>query len=495
MAGGLGQLSDELESFEDINRELEPSSINYTTGAFAPVVLSAGLNTVLIRFTEEQYKWLLSSAITGAFIIYPENPLSAVFPLLECVDMPIDSCLQVQNCIENNPDVRDALGRWFRDTEYNDRLERALEELKDLVTGYNGSDTCNEDELFGAITAVFDELNQSAVDWLEILEASAQVVELLSEWGEELAALAIASSGSLAAAVAIAAVFATVIEQFILDLIQNYQASYSTELRDELRCEFLCHALALDCSFTAFEILAWIEPQITFSAQTLPDLVAWFFGLTIDISRQTVLRMWYFELSLYRFAINNTLASIFVGVPARNALVRLSQVAQAAPNDDAWTIICDPCSTAWEFAFDFSVGNGGWEAAPATYVSGQYWQGNDIVTVLPQRRRQLGLIRNFASTTITGFTVNTAYTRGSFNSLAVLALRFWVGLDATPEFQISAAAVGTPPYSGYTVNNLSIITTQVRLAHITSQQNSNSFSGTNRILSIVLRGEGVNPFI
>jgi len=148
----------------------------------------------------------------------------------------------------------------------------------------------------------------------------------------------------------------------------------------------------------------------------------------------------------------------------------------------------------WEQVFDFTVDDGGWEAAPATYVSGQYWQGNDIVTVLPQRRRQLGLIRNFTETTITGFTVSTDYVRGSFNDLTVLALRFWVGLDATPEFQISASAVGTSPYSGYTVNNLSIITTQVRLAHITSQQNSNSFSGTNRILSIVLRGIGVNPF-
>lgn len=354
MAEGLGIETDKLYGFLDTNRELSPSQIDYEVGAFAPILLSEGLNTVLIRFTPEQYKWLLSSAITGAYIIYPENPLNAVFPLLECLDMPINDCEQVANCIENNPATREALSDWFRDSDYNEALERALEGLTSPGTGYSPGGGCDEDALFGSVTAVFDELNQSAVDFLEILDASTQVVELLSEWGEELVALSIASGGSWAVVTGVLAVISTVVEQFITDLIQNYQAAFTSELRDELRCEFFCYALNNNCGYTANDILTWLEPQIAFSADDLLDLISWFFGLTIDISRQMVLRMWYLELALYKFAITNTLASIFAGQTAKDAMVRLTKVSQAANPDPDWMIICDACSVVPTFSWTYT---------------------------------------------------------------------------------------------------------------------------------------------
>lgn len=499
MAEGLGQESNKLYGFLDKNRELSPSQIDYEVGAFAPILLSEGLNTVLIRFTPEQYKWLLSSAITGAYIIYPENPLNAVFPLLECVDMPINNCAEVANCIESNPATREALSEWFRDSQYNESLQRALEGLSSGGTGYNGSTTCDDDALFGSITAVFDELNQSAIDWLEILDASSQLIELLSEWGEELVALSIASGGTWVIATSIIAVIANVIEQFILDLYQNYQASYSTELRDELRCEFFCYAQANDCTYTALDILTWIEPQVAFTAEDLLGLVSWFFGLTIDISRVTVLRMWYFELKLYQFAITNTLASLFVGQPARDAMVRLTKVSQASDPDPDWSIICDECVTTWTHTFDFTANNGGWIVDSAgfggTYVAGQYWQHVDIV-VSGGRRRVVRIKRDFASTVITGFTVNHNWTKGNNTSSLANGLRFYVGgLLVTPNYIRNFGQLASTETS-YTVDGLNITTTQVALDHTSCVVAVGvAWSGIARVVSVTLRGEGINPFI
>lgn len=276
----------------------------------------------------------------------------------DCTD-----CDAVALCITENQGVRDSLNRWFRDTEYAEQLQRALEALESLETGYvRVLDQCDEDRIFGSITAVFDELNQSAVDFLEILEASSNITEMIYEWSEAIAAAAIASGGAAIVAAGVIIAAAQTTEEFLDDLIANYNAAYTTELRDELRCEFFCYAQdQLDCGFSASDILVWLESQIDFSSITLVELVDWFFGLTTSLDRLTVLYVWYLELALMRFAITNTLASFFVGQPARNAVTRLIRVATASEPDNDWTVFCDVCpSDSWEQEWDFTVSDGGW---------------------------------------------------------------------------------------------------------------------------------------
>ena len=411
----------------------------------------------------------------------------------DCTD-----CDAVALCITDNDGVREALGDWFRDTEYNESIRRSEELLRSLGTGYTAAG-CDKDALFGAITDVFNELNDSSLDFLQILDASTQVLELVSEWGEELTVLALAGSAPVAVAVGVLSVIATVVEQFITDLIQNYEAADTTELRDELRCEFLCYAeLNLDCDFTAWDILEWLEPQIGFVAQDVVGLVAWFFGITPDISRETVLRLWYLELALYRFAIKNTLASIFVGQPARDQMVRLTRVALASEPTDAWVALCDVCVATWTHSFDFTVGNGGWTIDPLQNFGGTYsgrWNSQDVTVSGNQRRRVVRIARSFTSSVITGFTVNFNWTKGGGPS-TVNGLRFYVndGTGATSYLRTFAQLGATA--TTYTVNDLNITATTVLVDHTACLVTSpTAWTGVSNIESVTLRGTGVNPFI
>lgn len=297
------------------------------------------------------------------------------------------SCQHVADCIADDAAVRAALDGWIQDSAYAAAVERAMRSLSSNTTGYDGNiGECDTDALFGAISAVFDELYASGSDWLEILDASAQFTEQMTLWGEEIVAALAATTAVGAGAAAILTIVSNVVEQWITDAIQAYQSGYTTELRDELRCEFFC-IVRDDCAFSAGDILAWLEAELTPNITTISDLLLWYLGQGFS-GRTAVLALWYFELALYRFAITTRLGNMIGGGPATDAMVRLQKVSLASDPDPDHTIWCDcPDLTPWSVTFDFVLGAGAWRgvdgdvASRAQYVLGSGWRrgtGNSL---------------------------------------------------------------------------------------------------------------------
>lgn len=255
------------------------------------------------------------------------------------------SCAEVAACITDDAGVQAALDGYLENSKYVRELNERLSLMASIGYAGTAGDGCDKDLLFGKITAMQDELYASGLDWIQILDASLQLTELITQWGDEVTALLVVAGTPAAAVAGIFTAVSSVVEQWVTDLQQQYEAGYTTELRDELRCEFFCRQ-SESCEFTIQDMTDWIGEELAPPVSGVLDLFNWFLDITAPSPRYSVLAMWFFELKLYEFGVKNPIGNMLAGGAAQDAMMRLNRVILAADPDNDHVVFCD-CAFTW----------------------------------------------------------------------------------------------------------------------------------------------------
>lgn len=148
--------------------------------------------------------------------------------------------------------------------------------------------------------------------------------------------------------------------------------------------------------------------------------------------------------------------------------------------------ICRPAG--WCYLFDFTVDDGGWSpygAGQGVYVSGQYWDSQDVVIGVDRTICQIH--KTFASTHITSVSITYNRLGSGAQSSGVAGRAIFAGsevaqtgMDATPD--------GTSiPFEWSGDVDATEIILDIQASH-------GSFGGYGRITRCVVRGDGDCPF-
>lgn len=362
------------------------------------IFLESGQNNLVLQVTEQQYIELLSCALNGAYTTYPEKALTVIYPLIKAGKL--EFCEQVIQCIENDPETRQALSDYF-----NYQNLTLTDTINSTIAGSNLiSDTtgCNNDKLFGAVTGLVDFMNQLAEDFLEMLANSTNFAGRLGDMIEAVPVVNLLPVDDLF----------QMIESFTEDFAQNYSAYYTTTLRDQYRCDIFCFSKDT-CNFDWQELFDYFNAQLV--QAIIPDNLADFLDYFVNgvfAGEQIVHAFHAFMSGIMLFG------SKILNVDAN----RLTLIVSTMFNDpDAdWAILCD---CGWTSILDLTSSDYGFSFILDDNLNpvGQWTNGIGLQAtpvLITENRRQLTGSFNFDTSNITSYRLQGTFTRGTVPGFA-----------------------------------------------------------------------------
>ena len=241
------------------------------------------------------------------------------------------TCEQIIACIEDDPDVQQALSNYLASQGYapvgtgGTPDDPSVYNDNPLLVDGSTIEDCNNDNLFGAITQFVDFINRRIVDVFEIIESETNIIERT-----QIALEAVPITDTLAADSA--AAFA---DQLIEEIAEGYDAAFTEELEDEYRCDLFC--LVKDTCQLDFQTFAdYFNSRI---GNTPPDVqfseyIEWF--ITGDFVGTNIVDAAY-SLVCAALAYHSSAFGINIG-----ALLTSINAALNDPNPD-WATLCDDC--------------------------------------------------------------------------------------------------------------------------------------------------------
>lgn len=253
------------------------------------------------------------------------------------------NCADVADCIENDAAVQAALALQIAsnpviyDQIGNQAVQGVPLSAAELNAPLSSAPGCDQDVLFGSITAIVEQLNTNNEDFLEMLEARTNVIERIS-----LLIAAIPIFETLPANEVI-----DFIDKLFEDVVENYRGQYTTELKDEYRCDLFCLAQAApDCELTFDMIVKYFEDRLgqAFSDEELFRNLIEYFVLGTWTGTRVADIMHLLQVGIWRAA------SSFIGLRIRT-LQTVGLLGANDPDPD-WEILCEDCppppSGEWE---------------------------------------------------------------------------------------------------------------------------------------------------
>lgn len=310
------------------------------------IVLDAGENNLVLKVTEQQYVELLSAALNGVYVTYPDNWLEVLYPLIKAGKLSF--CDEVLSCIQTNEAIQQAIAM-YSNTYYPPIDAGEVQSILDSDF-VQGQPDCDNDKLFGMTTGLTDLLNQLSEDLLELLVNAPAAIGRLGDLIE-----AIPGVGELP--------FDDMLqfaEKLAVQVNNAYQAAYDTQIRDDFRCGLFCIAEPT-CSLTIEQARDFFKDQIVASVSDTN-----FENVVNDILANN----WLGEQSIYvmHWLILDTIifGGEFLGIDHNRILTQVAALFNDPDSD--WNILCD-CQE-WEYTFDFvNVDYSAyWEAIDASYV-------------------------------------------------------------------------------------------------------------------------------
>lgn len=346
MSDGLDKLTDRLYGFLDRNRDVNPSVISYDSPDFYPLELNpTELNVVQIRFTGEQYKRLLSSAIAGATLLYPENPIEAYYPLLECIDMPTGGCDQLADCIDSSLSVQNALSRFF-----NNYTAGTLNTITSPITPEENAEnllpdgyTCDNDHLMGMARYVVQALHGTVLELLEELELTTNPAEGLIVLVDNVEV--VSWLGTVAEMIA-----------WLQDnVVEVYQAAYTQIIEDEISCHLWCEfsencTVSIELIEAGYRRMFATEDYVPPITDDFAEIASWFYELVDVPDKIIIAAMHYFALQALRFRSN------FARLAGVRTLAQM--IAIGADETDASWVLCTSCDPEPESDIDYDYRTG-----------------------------------------------------------------------------------------------------------------------------------------
>lgn len=441
------------------------------------IILAETQNNLVLQVTEQQYIELLSSALNGAYTTYPEKALTVIYPLIKAGKL--EFCEQVIQCIENDPDTKQALSNYFN---YNN--VELIDPINSVIAGTNlifDTANCDNDKLFGAITGLVDFMNNLATDFLEMLANSTNVSGRLGDAIEAIPIIGELPFDDLF----------QLVESLAEDFAQNYSAYYTTTLRDKYRCDIFCMSTDT-CNIDFQEMFDYFNAQLV--QAIIPDDLADFLDYFVNgifAGEQIVHAFHAFISGIMLFGQK------ILDVDSE----KMSLVVSAMFNDpdSDWSILC---TCGWTSTIDFTVSQSGFifQTDDNANPIGQWQNGtgliiDNVIVSGAQRNQLLGSVF-FDGATITSIRMIGEFTEGTLNgaySPALFVRGDYNGVEVSGtrvERQYSDYTQGVPTPVDIQSSGYSETLNSVR---IFMRSSVGSYTGYGEVYTLVITGTGTKP--
>jgi hypothetical protein len=302
------------------------------------------------------------------------------------------NCDDVANCIltdENtqaaiagfvgsSEEVQQAIAQYLLDNPaftqnfYSESKQGIPLSSSQVGTSLTSDAACNEDNLFGSITAIVDQLNTNNIDFLEQFEIESNTIERARDL---FAAIPLFETLPVDDALGF-------IDTVMGEFKEFYDAAYTTSLRDEYRCDLFCAALDRPNCDISFDILIdYFETRLgaSLSNEALFGNMVEFLVAGSWSGTQIVDAMTLAQLVIWREASN------FLGVSFRT-LQTVGLLGANDPDSD-WTLLCtecgDNCLPNWSSIT--------WFQGTVSSHTGDFW---NITSITPAAAPNDTVIRN-----------------------------------------------------------------------------------------------------
>jgi len=440
--------------------------------------------------TPEEILEIRSSLEVGAPIAYPDT----YSPIIEIIEQSfqfpnaiadgscMDICELMIDCINNDSDVREAL---FNALQFGVPASSG-DGVNDTIADGNvlAGVTCDNDQLFGAVTGLVDLLNSIATDILLKLSAESNKIGQIGDLIE-----AIPGINNLPADDVL-----QMIESFFDHLTEDYDAYYDTALRDTYRCDLFC--IAKDtCTITPRDFFEYFVGELGDSITTLTILDFLEAILLADYSGvQIVHAMNVLVTGLWMFGASITNISADTMTRMVNALFN-------DPDSD-WSTVCDECPTNWGFTSDFHDDENIWNVTQlfgndmAQWVDTEGYLSVDAENASGVYSRIIRIETDvFTPTTIDDISFNFNMTKGiSISTATCLAIVATKNDDTTVSTTQSFTGTSNGDNQTYNldVNETDIKKLLVFLRCWTGEDTS--YAGSVELNSVTVHGQDTNPF-
>lgn len=238
-------------------------------------------------------------------------------------------CDAISDCIKNNPGTRDSLADYL-ESNGNGTIDssRVPSDDPSNIISLSG---CSNDEIYGAVVAIVDYVNQLSLDMMEI--ASENIDRLLIairmfDYIPVIGDAPILDDGN------------DFVDQLIQAGISAYLGGYTVQVRQDLICSIYCKA-QVSCSITAADIIASIaniggipvSPGDSFEI-ILRAIAGTLVGTAFAMAVNAVV--------VSALSVGSAVAGI-VGLPD------LQKIAGSGNPDSDWNLFCVPCPQSWCF--------------------------------------------------------------------------------------------------------------------------------------------------
>lgn len=458
----------------------------------SPLVLSEGVNTIILDLTEEQFIKIHSALMTGADLSYPSEAHQVVWWFTKGVTCAVDFCQRMIDCFENSEATREAMILAFiseltSDAELQQAFIDAMGQIgiggaggtsntgspNDGILGQLYDNSCAENVLYGKCFSAVDALNRISEDVLQVIEVLTNPSELVAEVADNIPAV-----GALVASV-------TDVANWLQDNVaENYLGAYNTSVQEFWACKIFCDALLDDCTLTfgrirnvyRAELASYAIPS---STSDLATMLEWFITL-LSLSDELLVG----AMHLFCLEIMARAGTIY-GNNFRAIEIALETASPLTPD-------CSECET-WCKEWDLTAENPliAHAGRPISWVSGTGYVAQQY-TAFGNRYNNVSARLEFTSLAdITHIEIDYVNT---VNQLSAGGQNSIEGNDYnTGETPTTHATTYTQSWDGNVNDDLMVI--QIFGG---SKTGTGAFSGSNAgsatVTRLLIRGTGTNPF-
>ena len=387
-----------------------------------------------------------------------------------CIDM---DCADVQDCIENTPAIQDIINNISNSGNPNEP-QRSSIYSQDV---FDESETCDYDQVYGYCLAFWNFINETNIDFLQIMAESSNKTEQISELIS-----AIPIFGSLP----IDEVLGWV-DNFTTYNLEAYESSITVGLEDEIVCDLMCIAIANDCHITFDQIYEYmLERAGGFTAlnlgATFAEMVI--FMLSGTYPSDKIVFIWTLLQLGCAF-----IATKFVGaLGIRPYIIQ----ARAGIADDAWIELCGCVSS---YTSDWLSGNGnpvtdGWVINYGDYVAAPEQIESEIVSTA----KYFEIEFTFTDTTTITNIEWTGLLKSPTAPPAQSIIRIYDASNAIIQEVSNTWQDSSPTSRGQSWSGTQIVFADWRIV-IASNQRSNSAGCSGIMQTLSVSGEGTSPFV
>lgn len=451
------------------------------------LILSSGVNSLVLSVTEQQYTKLLSAALNGVMTTYPDDFIEVIYPLFKAGKVTF--CAAMLECLQNDADVINAIRNIVQ--EYLDSNTEITQDVSRSGLTAAGDSGCDFDTVWGRVSKLVDFINQVNVDFFENIA----LLDNLSDKYEAIIDIIPVLGDAVEAVVN----FAT--ESFVV-LLDSYNASWNDSLRDSIACDLFCIALENPtCSLSIQDVLDYLTERYDAVRQIDLPLAS----LTVQQS----------TITLTNFLVNIggavysgddmvyicwivQLAAVAVGDQFFNINSAGTYYAESLDSvpSHGWASECDPCTT-WELVLDASNDFGDIVMLRGSRSGGELVTEDFRSSGANQSARELiAELTITNATTITEAIVAHTYVKGDVLSGAEGSAAKQIYDSSNTLIRVNFNSLPAGDSSGNLVwgdSSAAPTTLSFRFRSSLTTYAGNAFSGSAALQTITLRGTGDPP--